>query len=45
MQFYIEWLDTNELPDLCIDNIENKSNLKISNLISIIIYNVSFICP
>lgn len=42
MQFYIEWLDTNEL---CIDNIENKSNLKISNLISIIIYNVSFICP
>ena len=45
MQFYIGWLDTNELLDLCISNIENKSNLKISNLISIIIYNVSFICP
>ena len=45
MQFYIGCLDTNELLDLCINNIENKSNLKISNLISIIIYNVSFICP
>ena len=45
MQFYVGLLDTNELPDLCTNNIENKSNLKISNLISIIIYNVSFICP
>ena len=39
------WFGTYELPALCINNIENKSNLRISNLISIIIYNVSFICP
>ena len=46
MQFYIGWLDTNELLlDLCINDIKNNSNLKISTLISIIIYNVSFICP